>query len=261
MLKSKNLLTKIIVLLAVLFILIPLIGCLGGGIPEITLTTESANEKDIQNTISVSGSGSIKTVPDQVMVDISIVTEKPTTQEAVDENSKISDQVISAIEKINAEGLTIETIGFDLSPLYDYSNQNKPPKIYAYRVTSTIEVKTSDLKKIGEIIAKATESGATDISSIGFDLTENTKKKAKNDALAKAAKDANDKATAIAESLGLKIDKVSYISEGETTYPSPIVRAYGAGESKAAAEVTPPEIIPREIEVTASVTVVFIFAK
>jgi uncharacterized protein YggE len=236
----------------------PLTGCLGNGIPEITLTAEAAN-KGIQNTISVNGSGSVKIVPDQVMVDIGIVTEKSTTQEAVDENSKISDQVISAIEKINAEGLTIETIGFNLNPLYDYSNQNKPPVLYAYQVTSTVEVKTSDLKLIGEIIAKATESGATNISSIGFDLTDNTKKKAINDALTEAAKNASDKAAAIAESMGLKIDKVSYIIESGTNYPGPLLTMLSAAEKNAA--VTPPQILPQEIEVTASVTMVFIFTK
>jgi uncharacterized protein len=260
MLKNKKFLIKIIVLLAVLFILIPLTGCFGDGIPEITLTTEAANAKGIQNTISVNGSGSVKIVPDQAMVDIGVVTEKPTTQDAVNENNKISDQVISAIKKINAEGLTIETIGFNLNPLYDYSNPKNPPIIYAYQVTSTIEVKTSDLKQIGEIIAKATESGATNISSIGFDLTDSTKKKAKNDALTEAAKDANDKAAAIAGSLGLNIDKVSYIIESGTTYPGPLLTMLSASD-KIAAQVTPTQILPQEIEVTASITVVFIFTQ
>ena len=84
MLKNKNNIIKIIAMMsAVLLILVPLTGCIGG----LTVNT----------------------------------------------NSTISNQVIAAIQKINAENLKIQTTSYDLSPLYDYSQENQPPKIYAYK--------------------------------------------------------------------------------------------------------------------------------
>lgn len=262
--KNKNNIIKIIVTMsAALLILIPLTGCIGSKIPGITPTTKSEGVSQVlQNTISVSGAGDIKTVPDQVLADIGIVTEKPTTQDAVNTNSTISNQVIASIQKINAANMTIQTVGYNLTPLYDYSNQNnqnQPPKLYAYQVTSTIRVKTTDIEKIGEIIATATQTGANNISSVGFDLTDSARKKAINDALAMATKDATDKANAIAQSMGLKIEKISYITESGVSLPGPIISMQA--EAVKAADITPPPVLPTEIEVMANITAVFIFTK
>ena len=258
--KNKNTIIKVITMIsAALFILIPLTGCIGGEIPAITPNTESNGAIQVlQNTISVSGAGDIKTIPDQVLADVGVVTEKSTTQDAVNTNSAISNQVIAAIQKINAANMTIQTVGYNLSPLYDYTNQNQPPKLYAYQVTSTIEVKTTDIEKIGEIIAAATQAGATNISSVGFDLTESARQKATSDALAMATKNATDKATVIAQSMGLKIDRISYITESGVSIPGPI---FSMAEAAKAADVTPPPVLPTEIEVMANITAVFIFTK
>ncbi len=234
-------------------------GCLASDIPEITLT-EDKTLQDLQNTINVSGEGTIKVVPDEASISLSVQTEKPTTQEAVDENSKITDSVIAAVESTAAENLKIETTGYELYPLYNYKNDNSPPEIYAYRVNSIMEARTTDLKKIGEIIAKATETGTTTITSIGFDLTGSTKAQAKKDALSEATRDASDKALAIAQSLGLKIQNILYISENSTSVPIVFKSTQGLGEV-ASQDVAAPSILPEEIEVTANISVGYLFTE
>ena len=235
-------------------------GCLSSDIPEITLAAETGEAKILQNTISVSGTGTVKVLPDEAFIDISVITERASTQEAVDENSTISQNVINVVKQINAQNQKIQTIYYELSPLYDYSKNNQTPELYAYRVTSTIEVRTTDLKKVGEIISKATEAGASSISSLGFDLTQGTRKTAKNNALASATVDANDKALAIATSMGLKIDSILYISEEGTVFPGPLMAPAGLGELRAE-EVAAPSILPQEIEVTSTINIVYQFSK
>ena len=261
MLKNKNNMIKIIVIIsALLLMVISLSGCMGGrllGFNPISRTGEASEL--LQNTISVSGAGDLKIIPDQVLADIGIVTEKPTSQDAVNTNSTISNQVIATIKEINAQNMTIQTVGYNLTPLYDYNDVNQPPKLYAYQVSSTIRVKTTDIEKIGEIIAAATQAGATNISSVGFDLTEDTRKKAINDALAMATKDATDKANAIAQSMELKIERISYITESGVSLPGPILSMQA--EAAKAADVVPPPVLPTEIEVMANITVAFIFSK
>jgi uncharacterized protein YggE len=262
---NKNKTTKMLIgsTVAVLLLGASLLfsGCFATDLPKIT-SSASVSENSgnaVQNTISVTGEGSIKVLPDEGFIDIAVTVEKLTTQEAVDENSKISLQVTQAIEKTNAENLKIQTTSYDLSPMYDYSQENQPPKIYAYRTTTVIEARTTDLKKIGEIIAKATDAGASSISSIGFDLTKETKTLTKNSALAEATKDAQSKAKAIADSMGLKIDRVLYISEGTTAFQGPIM---ASAETKMAADqVMAPVIFPQEMEITSSVNVVYYFSK
>jgi uncharacterized protein YggE len=260
--KKKSITSGRLLLFASLFVIAAFVifafsGCLDTQIPEITLTEET-DAKVAQNTISVIGTGKIKVLPDEVFINISVSTERPTTQEAVDENSVITNNLISVIEKIDAKNLTIQTISYELSPLYDYTVDDEPPSIYAYRVRTTIEVKTTDIDKIGEIISKATESGATTISSIGFDLSDETKSLTKKEALAKATRDASDKALAIAQSLGLKIERVVYISETEVIFPGPLMAPQGFGDMRAE-EVTSPVIMPQEIEVSATLNIVYLF--
>jgi len=259
----KNKIIKIslffIVSLILTFMAVTLSGCLDGEIAPYG-TGDEGITTNMQNTISVTGSGTVKVVPDEGFIDISVITERSTTQAAVDENSQISEEIISAIENLNAENLTIETVSYNLNPLYDYSQKNKPPRIYAYQVTSTLEVTTTDLEKIGEIIATATESGADGISSLYFDLTDESKKTAINDALAKASEDADNKAQAIANSTGLRISRILYISESETSYPGPLYSISKAAEGvEDISGVTPPTILSQEIEITASINIVYLF--
>ncbi|MFA5014893.1 MAG: SIMPL domain-containing protein [Actinomycetota bacterium] len=259
--KNKIIRISLFVIVSLILVLaaVTLSGCLDGEIAPYSTEGESLTG-NLQNTISVTGSGTVKVIPDEVFIDISVITEKPSTQSAVDENSRISEEIITAVESLNAENLTIETTGFNLNPLYDYSQKNKPPRIYAYQVISTLEVTTTDLEKIGEIIATATESGANDISSIGFDLTDESKKTAVNDALVKASKDADNKAHSIANSAGLIISKILYISESETSYPGPLFSISKADEGIEALDgITSPTILPQEIEITASINIVYLF--
>ncbi len=261
--KNKNLILKKLlkVISSVLIFLLPvffLAGCLAPEIPEIAHTESGA--KTAQNTITVSGSATVKILPDEAFINISAITEKPTSQEAVDKNSALSKAIIDAVNNTNAQNLKVQTTGYDLSPLYDYSKESAPPEIYAYRVTSTIKAKTTELEKIGEIIAAATEAGANSISSIGFDLTDATKRSAKNDALEAATTDANNKAIAIANSMGLKIDSVLYIIENEVYFGSPFMSPAGMGEAKAG-DIAAPVILPQEIEVSANISVSYQFIK
>lgn len=245
-------------LILAVFLFASLTGCLSSELPVLTEAPETGSNI-IQNTISVTGQGDVKVVPDEGFIDVAVMVEKTTTQDAVNENSRITKQVTDAIEKIEASNLKLQTISYDLSPLYDYSQENQPPKIYAYRATTIIQARTTDLEKLGEIISTATETGASSISSIGFDLTEIAKINAKNDALAKAARDAETKAKAIADAMGLKVEKVLFISEGSTSYPGPVLAA--ATESKGADQVMSPIVFPQEIEVNSSISVTYYFSK
>jgi len=256
--KIKNKITRLVLIAILIFLPFTATGCFGTGIPAITMPDETTDQA-LKNTISVGGNGTVKVLPDEVVVDISIVTEKLTTEEAVNENTSIFDKIKRAIEKINAANLKIETTNFNVSPLYDYSVQNKPPKIYAYQVTSTIEVRTTDLEKMGEIIASAIESGATNISSIGFDLTESSKQKAVNDALAAAINNASAKAKTIADSIGLTIDRVYAINESSTSFSESFRAAMKTAPEGIGGDVSAPDILPQEIEISASINIVYSF--
>lgn len=213
-----------------------------------------------KNTIFVNGKGTVRVVPDKVLVNVIIATENKSSEKAMDENSKIAKTVISAINQTKAENLVIETTGLSLEPLY-YYKENEPPEIYAYRASMILNVSTTDIEKIGQIIADAIEAGANSVSSLSFDLSDSVKEEAKRKALEYASKDAENKAKAIAESMGVRLGKIYYISEIETYYPSPVyaMEAPIIKMEEETKEVTPPPVAPQEIEMTANIQVSFSF--
>lgn len=239
-----------------------LTSCLESDIPqyESALLSDASTAGDFESSITVSGEGTVKAVADLVLANISVVTEKPTSEEAVEENSTISNAVIDAIERIDAEYIRVQTAGYSLNPLYYYQDESSPPEIYAYRVTSSINVETTDIEKIGQIITLAIENGANDISSLRFDLSVSAKEQAKKEALRKASLDAASKAGAIADSLGLELANIIMINESGTSYPGPV---YSLQKIESVIsedrELVPPVVEPQEIEVSSSVDITYSF--
>ena len=233
-----------------------------GGITEETIYGISGNEINNarKNMIVVKGQGTTKTVADMVMIDIAVMTEKPSSSDSVSENSKSTQNVITAIKTLDNNDIQIETRGFNLQPLYNYI-ENKPPEIYAYRTITSLLVKTNKIEKIGDVISVAIEAGANDISSIAYDLSDESKEKAKSDTLALAVKDANLKADALASAMATDIVEIYSVNETGTSYPTPIYRTLEkeALDATGAERVIPPNLIPQEIEVTAEIEVTYFF--
>ncbi len=127
--------------------------------------------------------------------------------------------------------------------------------IYSYRATTVLEISTTEISKIGEIIAGSIGAGANNISSLRFDLSDSKKKEAKIAALQEATQDGRDKAYAIAGSLDVQIDKIYYISETETFFPPPVY----ALEAQVERDIASPVISPQEVEVTANIQIAFTF--
>lgn len=275
--KIKFLPILISVLILVVSSIIFLPGCIGQKPPRYTNeseTTQAVTEEtvygssaDIQEsstlglakTIVVRSDGTVKVMPDTVMVNIVVSTEKPTSEEAVSINSSETQNIISAVKALGESDLKIETVGYDLRPLYNYV-ENKPPVIYAFNAVTTLLVTTQKIEKIGSVISTAVEAGASDISSISYDLSDAVKKASKSEALTKAVKDANDKADAISKAMAVDIVEIYSVNETGTSYPGPI-RYESNDQLKASAQasVSPPIVLPQELEVTASITVVYIF--
>ncbi|MDD3520201.1 MAG: SIMPL domain-containing protein [Actinomycetota bacterium] len=249
-------------------------GCIGSKPPRYTIAEtdeqiesetvygrESTDTKQAadQKTIVVSSESVLKTVPNLVNIIVAVITEKPSSAESVNENTIAAQGVISAISNLGISDIKIETQGFNLNPLYNYV-ENMPPSIYAYRTVSSLKITTESLEKIGDIIAIAIESGANEISSINYDLSESLKKETKSRALSIAVKDADLKAEAIAEAMAADIVEIFSVNEKGTSFTNPVyyMKKEGYGEAMAA-DVASPEILPQEIEVRSEVEVVYIF--
>lgn len=220
----------------------------GAGMPQqITLYTEDAADRDI---VSVSATGTIKVMPDIAYVSAGIVTQNTDAAQAQSDNSTAMNGLFDALKTAGLTENDIETTGYTVYPLYDYSEDGKG-EIYGYEVTNTVRIAVRDLDRVGEIIDIAGKNGANTNYSIAFTLED--KDAYYNDALTKAMEEARAKADTIAAAGGFAIIRVTGVTEGGYSY-SPAYE-YAVDEAESFNRQTP--VSAGELDVSATVTVVY----
>ena len=207
-------------------------------------------------TLNVVGEAKVESLADQVSIYVGIETLQKTAEESKNENSEISDNVLTALLKADILKADIETSSYNIYPEYDYDYQNGKQTLKGYKTVNILKVKTKDFDKVGEIVDASIDSGATTIQSINYELSQDRQNELKTEAISKASEDAKQKAQATAEGLNAKLGKVKSVSiQDYNYYPFPL---YAAESGVAVKEAIADTVIqPSSLEVTATVNVVF----
>ena len=129
---------------------------------------------------------------------------------------------------------------------------NQTPELIGYQASNSISAETGSIDQVGSIIDTAIGAGATRANFVTFNLRDDSK--ARSDAIADACKDAQLKANAAAQALGLKVKRVMRITSVGDFRPQPV--GYSGSFSASVAGTTTP-ITPGEITVPATVTVTY----
>lgn len=207
-----------------------------------------------EKTLSISGVGTVKAAPDEVVINLGVTTEAVTAEEAVQENAAKMTSVVNAITGVGVKQSDIETSSYSLYPIYKYDPETYESTLIGYRVQNTVTITTKMLDQAGTIIDATAQVGANQVNSIAFQLSDDVQKQLQNEALTLASQNAKGKAEILADALNVKIVGVKTVNIG-SAYTPPPVPIYKAGTAEAAPE-TP--ILPSEQELTVYVDVVFI---
>jgi uncharacterized protein YggE len=187
-------------------------------------------------TITVTGSGSVQTVPDRATFSFTVRTNADTAKEALAKNGSAADAVAAALK-----GAQVQTSDISLDQRYD---DNGNP-IAGYTATTTVSA-DAPLAQAGSLIDAAVAAGATSFSGPGFSRSDQND--LYRDALKDAVADAKAKAGALAAASGLTLGAVQAVVEGsQAAVPLPMASA-----SDGAAKIE-----PGTQEVDATVTVTF----
>ena len=122
--------------------------------------------------ISISTSADTEIVPDTAEISFAIKTyDSKSMQKATTSNKEISDKVYTLLkEMINTNnGDYIKTADFHATPLYTYSGNKK--NFDKYEVSNRIIVHTKSLDKLGSMIDKTINAGATNVDSLSFSVS------------------------------------------------------------------------------------------
>jgi uncharacterized protein YggE len=199
-------------------------------------------------TITVNGEATIAAEPDQAQIDIGVTTQARTAPEASKDNAERSARVLAEVKRILGKGDEARTSGYALNPQYRYPQGGKP-EIVGYIANNIVRIKMAKADDVGKLIDAAMAAGANNISRLVFTLKD--EEAIRLEALRQASAKARTKAEAIAASLGLRILRISAVSEGERSF-QPILRQAPMARAEAAAAPTPIE--PGTVEVRSTVT-------
>jgi uncharacterized protein YggE len=227
--------------------------------PSTSSGTESGQNQ--MNTITITGTGTVTMPPDEVTMYMGVQTTSNDAATAQQINAEKMEQVIKALQDAGIAKDDIETAGYSIYPVRDYYygaypvSEPEDPGITSYVVSNQLKVSIKDIDDVGSIIDTAVAAGANEVNSITFTLSDETRQKAREQALKNAVKAAELDADALAVALGVRITEAvqASTSGGSFAGPAPAVE-YAVAESKSS---TP--IQPGDVSVSAYVTVMYQF--
>lgn len=181
-----------------------------------TLASEAINLEKERGKISVNTQANTEIAPDVAEISFTVKTsDLKSMQKATLENKDISDKVLSLLKSmINTEnGDYIKTSDFSAQPVYSYQNSKKV--FEKYEVSNRVIVHTKSIDKVGLMIDKSIQSGATNVDNLSFSLS-NYENQC-NNLITIATKKAKTRAEVIASALGTSIDGISSITTSCST--------------------------------------------
>lgn len=173
--------------------------------------------------LKVLGKGSVSVRPDTAEVIIGVVTENEQLEIAQQENARIITQVINSIKAKGIAPKYIQTQNYNIRPNYDYINGKQVFR--GYEVSNNIMVIIRNINSVGEIIDTAVSNGANSLGGIIFTISDVTAHY--NEALRLAVKDAQNKASVVANELKVKLNITPIqINEQNEEGVTPLVMAF-----------------------------------
>lgn len=164
-------------------------------------------------TMTISATGMAAGRPDLATINVGVITQGETAEEALKQNNQKMTALIASLEKAGLKKKDIQTSRFDVQPQYAKSvaSYNSRGKISGYQVTNQVSVTVRDLERLGIILDQVTKAGANQIYGIGFGFSD--PQPLLDKAGQEAIKEARRKALLYAEAAGVQLGKVLALNE------------------------------------------------
>lgn len=199
--------------------------------------------------VNVTGKGTVKVVPDEVVIRARIEHTGKSASEVKAQNDKVVNDIIKYLksEKISTKNFQTEYIR--LSKDYNYNSKDT-----SYSANQAISIKLEDLSKYEKIMSGLLNSGLNRIDGIQFQSSK--KEELESEARKKAVLNAQEKAREYATALRQDIGKAQSINELESgNFPQPMYKAMQMDIAESGQQET---IAPGEMEISIKVNVGFI---
>jgi uncharacterized protein len=177
-------------------------------------------------TIQVSGSATVRVVPDRALIKLGVQTNARTPEGALEANARTIQNISRAIQSLGVEAKDISTDYYIVYPVY---NNYSDLTIKGYRVDNVVAVTLRNVSKTGGVLAKAFDNGANEVVDVQFSTSQLRTYRDQARSLAMTA--AREKADALANSAGAKAGCLMSANENTWSYMSNYWSRYWNGSN------------------------------
>lgn len=213
--------------------------------------------------LTLTGRAVLHKPADQLCLTVGVVTLASEAETALKNNNTTMQAVAASLKKVGLADDEYETGRFNIHPTYSPQPKNPPPdwkpSINGYEVSNSINIKTPQIKLAGAIIDMANKSGANSIENIRFELKDANLYR--DEAITTAAGVAIKEAETLAKATGQKLVRLLLVNLDEAAEPSPRPRAMAMYKATSYNSESSAPILPGNVDVEASVTVVYEITK
>ena len=217
-------------------------------------------------TITVTGKGEVKAVPDVSKFMVTIEETSKDQTGALNASSEKVNNVIDLLKKAGIEEKDIKTEYTNVNPKYEYPSGRAEimiyppvsanPVIVGYTSSHTLSVKVRDIGKVSDV--QQIFAGAKVQNVSGPDLSIDDVDAIKVDAREKAIADAKAQAEVLAEQLGVRLGKIVSFSESGDTGPYPMYMSARSDMATVAGKASPEaNIATGEQTITSNVSITY----
>jgi uncharacterized protein len=187
----------------------------------------------------------------ELRVNVSALTAAEASRLSAEKARKVADLIVG---KFPGKATVKITQGM-LQPEHEQQIGNQSQVMIGYQASNSISVETTAIDQVGSLIDAAIGAGANRASFVNFNLRDDSK--VRSEAFTNACKDAQLKANAAAQALGLRLKRVVKITSAGDFMPQQQQFGYGDRASFSASVMSTTPIKPGEMTVQATVTVIY----
>jgi len=206
-------------------------------------------------TISVTAEGKAQTVPNVAKITATVETQNKNLDEARAQNKQKVSTIVSKIKDLGIEEKDIKTQNISAGQSYEPQTlmYPVPPRPNTNSFSTSLEITIRDFDIADEVLAALTQNGAANLYGPNLTLDDNAQEETKSKAREDAVDSARKKAEELAKLSGRKLGKAVKIQEqSDVIFPQPLL-AQGEADLKQKAS----QIAPGEQEVIVNLAVDF----
>ena len=208
--------------------------------------------------LRASGEAEVSAEPDIATFTVGAEIRDPSASRAMAEAARVTEGLVAALRKLGIPRENIQTVQLSLQDIQEPENPQpvntrevRYRRVYVATHVLQVEVGRDRFTRIGEILDAAIKAGANHVGSVTFGIRDDAP--LRKEGLARAVRNAREKADVMAAAAGATIRGILTLQEGSIPRPMPY---YEAADTRGMAMMSAPSpVAPSQIRRTYHVTV------